>query len=77
MDLADVDWSNVTYNGTFYASLDGAQIVGGTQLTPSSMSPVPEPSTVYGAFGLLALLGWRKRRQIGEVLQGVRFNLGV
>jgi autotransporter-associated beta strand protein len=75
-DLANVDWSNVDYNGTLYGSLTGAQIVSG-QLTPVSMAPVPEPSTVFGALCLLGLIGWRKRRQIGLVIVIAGKNPGV
>jgi hypothetical protein len=62
-DLADITWSNTsTDGGATFGSFTTAR-VSGFQLTP-----VPEPSTLFIGFLLLALLGWHGRRKIAEVV---------
>jgi T5SS/PEP-CTERM-associated repeat protein/autotransporter-associated beta strand protein len=65
-DLSNISWTNTTLTGYGSGSFTGATIYdnsGVYQLTPT---PVPEPSTLFAAFCLLGLIGWRSRRQIKE-----------
>lgn len=55
-----VNAPNGTYYGTFTIDNSG---------TVTFATPVPEPSTVYMALGLVAFIGWRSRRRLASLFQ--------
>ena len=57
---------------SFYSGPGSGFLGGGAILGTGEIVPVPEPSAVFGAVGLLGLVGWRERRKAARVRQAER-----
>ena len=58
------------HNPVGFAAGDyGAQLLGSREIVP-----VPEPSALFGAAGLLGLVGWRERRRFFKDFAHTRRN---
>jgi len=53
--------ANISFNGV--SGFNAIQFGGYYEVVP-----VPEPTTVFGAFGLLGFIGWRERRRLRSIL---------
>ena len=62
--LASIQFGGFKYTGASLTAFSG----GGYEISPSNLTPVPEPTTVLGALALLGFVGWRERRRISAIL---------
>jgi hypothetical protein len=66
-DVAEQNLSQVHFfddNGTQLASAQEISFTpGGFELVP-----IPEPTTIFGALGLLGLVGYRERRRVAKIV---------